>query len=57
MKSHAKDVLALTYCSVESNDLIFPSFPFDHSQILDSEIYIEMGKKVQNWKRKVMGKE
>jgi len=40
------DTLALTYCSVESNDLIFPSFPLDHSRILDSDIYIQGNNKI-----------
>jgi hypothetical protein len=37
-RNKTKTKQMLTYCRVESRDLIFPSFPFDHSLILDSDI-------------------
>ena len=57
MRLHAKDTLALTSCSVESNDRIFPSFPLDHSRIFDSDIYVETSKKAKKQNRKGNGKE
>ena len=58
MRLHAKDTLALTSCSVESNDRIFPSFPLDHSRIFDSDIYVETSKKAKKYCRteRVMGR-